>query len=244
MHALVLAGGFAKRLWPLTKDRPKPLLPVGGKPIIEYVIRKIEAIEDIDKIFISTNDKFDTVFNNWLRGFKSKKEIQLIIEPTHAEKEKLGSIGGIEFFLEKENVGDCLLIVAGDNLFEDDLTKMVSFYMEKQAPVLGLFDVKDMERAKKLGTVVLDESKRVVEFMEKSPNPKTTLAATAIYIFPKNTLELVPIYLKDSNNPDAPGYFLSWLYKKHPVYGFVFSGKWHDIGSFDALKAVEEEYKG
>lgn len=244
MQALILAGGFAKRLWPLTKDRPKPLLLVGGKPIIEYVIEKIEAIEEIDKIFISTNDKFDTVFNNWLRGFKSKKEIQLIIEPTHAEKEKLGSIGGIEFFLEREKVKNALLIVAGDNLFEFDLKGIFEFYKEKKSSVIGLHDVKDIKQAKKLGTVQIDNDGRVIGFEEKSPNPKTTLAATLIYIFPKRTLDLIPTYLKETNNPDTPGYFLIWLYKKHPVYGFVFSGKWHDIGSFDALKAVEEEYKG
>jgi glucose-1-phosphate thymidylyltransferase len=243
MHALVLAGGFAKRLWPLTKDKPKPLLEVGGKPMIEHVIDKIEKVDEIDKIFISTNDKFDVVFNKWLKGFKSKKEIELIIEPTQSEGEKLGSIGGIEFFLQRERVKDDLLIVAGDNLFEFDLKGMFDFYKKKKSPVIGLHDIKDFEQAKKLGTVEIDKNGKVVGFYEKSPNPKTTLASTLIYLLPKSALDLIPIYLKETNNPDTPGYFLIWLYKNHPLYGYIFPGEWHDIGSFEELKRVQEKYK-
>ncbi|MBU0530359.1 MAG: nucleotidyltransferase family protein [Candidatus Aenigmatarchaeota archaeon] len=242
MIALILAGGFAKRLWPLTKDTPKPLLDVGGRPIIEHVIRRVEKL-DVDVIYVSTNAKFGPVFEEWLTGFESGKQIKLVVEPHAEEEKKFGAIGGIKFFMDKEDIKDDFLIIGGDNLFEEDFSGILSFYKEKQAPVFGLSDVKSMEEARKLGTAVLDENNRLVEFMEKAEEPKTTLASTAVYIFPAETRMHLDEYIANKNNPDAPGYFVAWLGKKIPVFGYTFKGKWFDIGSLESYELAKREWK-
>ncbi|MCG2822008.1 MAG: NTP transferase domain-containing protein, partial [Candidatus Atribacteria bacterium] len=118
MKAIILAGGYAKRLWPLTKNKPKQLLLVGGRPMIEYIMEKLETQEEIDQIIISTNEKFEDNFKQWLPGHKSSKNIELVIEPTLSEKDKLGSVGALGYLIKKKNIGEELMIIGGDNLFE------------------------------------------------------------------------------------------------------------------------------
>ena len=145
MKAIVLAGGFAKRLWPLTLNKAKPLLDMGGKPIINYTIEKLEKIDEIDEIFVSTNAKFEQVFEKWLEKYKFKK-VKVVIEETHSEEEKLGAIGGINFVLEKEKIADDCLIIAGDNILGFDVADFLDFYNSKKSPVIALFDVNDIEK--------------------------------------------------------------------------------------------------
>lgn len=238
MIGFILAGGFAKRLWPLTKETPKPLLEVAGKPIIEHIIAKLENL-GVDKIYISTNSKYGSTFEKWASG----KNIKIIVEPPMTEEQKFGAIGGLRYFLDKEDIRDEFIMINGDNLFEDNLQEIFSFYRQKQAPVFGLYDVKDIEEARKLGIAEIDESGKVIGFMEKSPEPKTTLASTGIYFFPANIRERVNEYLSEKNNPDAPGFFINWLRKKTNVFGYLLSGKWFDIGSIETYELAKKEYK-
>ncbi len=235
MKAIVLAGGFAKRLWPLTLNKAKPLLDIGGKPIINYVIEKLEGMDEIEEIFVSTNAKFDQAFRKWLDKYKFKK-VRVVIEETRSEEEKLGAIGGITFVLEREKIDDDCLIVAGDNILGFEVSDFLDFYRGREAPVIALFDVKDLEKAKIYGIVGMDDNKKIVDFVEKPKEPKSTLASICCYVFPKNTIELFPEYLKSGNSKDAPGFFLQWLVKKKDVFGFVFSNYWFDIGSFESLE--------
>jgi len=239
MKAIVLVGGFAKRLWPLTLNKAKPLLEVGGKPIINYIIEKLEEVDEIDKIFVSTNARFEPGFKQWLKRYKFKK-IKIVVEETKSEEEKLGAIGGINFVLEKEKIDDDCIIIAGDNLFGFGLDDFIEFYKEKKSPVVAFFDIKDLEKAKIYGIAKVDENNKIIEFIEKPENPPTTLASAVVYLFPKKFLKLFPEYLKEDNPKDAPGFFLQWLTKKEKIFAYIFSNYWFDIGSFESLEEARD----
>jgi glucose-1-phosphate thymidylyltransferase len=241
MDAAVLCGGFAKRLWPLTKDRPKPLLPVSGKPILEYILERVEKLDCIDKIYISVNKRFEGQFKDFIRHRKTNRITELVVEPAGQEEEKLGSIGALKFLMENKKIDKDLIVIAGDNLFNFDLTEAAGFFRKIRKPVVVLYDCKSKEKVKrKFGVAVLDGSSRVTGFQEKPESPKSALISTGIYIFPKDVLKLMFEYLEERNNPDAPGFFIQWLHRKIPVYGFIMKGNWFDIGSLEDYKAANK----
>lgn len=243
MKAIILAGGFATRLKPISEICPKPLLPIVGKPIIQYIIEKVEEIEEVDEIFVTTNDRFKKHFKNWLGHFSSSKKIKLIIEETKREEEKLGAIGALGALAKKENIDEDIIVVAGDNLFDFSLVDFVNDANNRKASLVAFYDIESYELAKRFGVTTLSNSKRILEFVEKPEEPKSTLISTCCYFIKKEDLALMHRYLDDKNNPDKPGYFVKWLSEKKPVYGFTFSGKWFDIGQMDAYKAANEEYE-
>jgi len=243
MKSIILAGGFATRLLPVTKHIPKPLLPVNGKPIIDYIIRNVEQIDNVDKIIISTNKKFENHFKYWLSGLKIKKDVELFVEPTMSEEEKFGSIKAIEYIINKKKINDDCLVVGGDNLFELNLRNFVENFKKNRDPIVALYDIGDVNKAKRFGVMKLDENNIVKLFEEKPENPKSTLVSTACYIFPKRTLKLFSEYVNNGYNKDAPGFFLQWLYKKTRVVGYPFKGYWFDIGTLDAYTECVNFFK-
>ncbi len=237
MKAIVLAGGYAKRMWPLTKDRPKPLLPVGGRPMIDHVMDRLLNIGSIDTVYITTNRKFEGVFSEWLSGKEFPIPVRLVVEDTAAEEEKLGSIGAMRHIIQKEGIDDDVLCMGGDNLLEDHLRDFVRFFREQGTTVFGLWEM-DSGDLCKFGIACLDDQGRVVHFEEKPPQPKSRFVSTAVYAIPRGELGLISEYLSGKNNPDAFGHFISWLYSRTPVYGFVFRNKWFDIGSIEAYESA------
>lgn len=240
MKAIILAGGFAKRMWPLTKDKPKHLLPVAGRPMLDYVLEKLEPIEELDKIFISTNAKFQDQFTEYMGRLKSKKDLELFIEDTHSEGEKLGSVGALGFLLRKNKIDEELLVIGGDNIFEFKMEDLITNFQEKQANVLALYDVGTLEQAKLYGVVETNKKNKIIGFQEKPMVPKSTLVSTACYIFTKKGVSNILKYIDEGNDPDKIGHFIEWLYQHDDVYGFVFSGRWFDIGSFDSYDEANE----
>ncbi len=239
IKAVVLCGGFAKRLWPLTLEKAKPLLEVGGKPIMNYIVEKLEKMGEINEIIISTNAKFEPVFKEWVQKYGFEK-LKFVIEGAHSEEEKLGSIAGIDFAINLAKIDEDCIILAGDNIFSFEVRDFIEFFRQKKAPVVAVFDVKDVEKAKGYGIVEIDDKNKIIEFDEKPEQPKSTLASTGCYIFPKDTLKLFSEYLKQSKKKDAPGFFLEWLHKKQDVFGYVFSDYWFDIGNKEALEETRK----
>ena len=242
MKAIILAGGYAKRLWPLTKNKPKQLLSVGGRPMIEYIMEKLETHKEIDKIIISTNEKFKDNFKEWLPGYKSTKDISLVIEPTLSEKNKLGSVGALGYVIREKNINEELMIIGGDNLFEFDLRDLINYYKEKKGNVVALYNIKSIQKAQSYGVAKIDEEMRVINFVEKPKNPPSTLVSTACYVLSSEGVKSILTYLDAGENPDAIGFFIKWLIKREKVFGFVFSGKWFDIGSLESLKEADSIY--
>lgn len=245
MKALILAAGYATRLYPLTLNIPKPLLAVGKKPVIEYIIERLGEIEELDEILIVTNEKFFPHFQGWLGNLSFAKKIELLNDGTLSNEDKLGAIKDIEFVIRERKLGCDLLIVAGDNLFEDSLVEFVGFSKGKTPHVsVSLSDLGNKEAAKKFGVVEIDAEGRIVSFQEKPSQPKSTLVAKCLYFFPADKLGLVSEYLKTGKIGDAPGYYIEWLFKKESVFGFVFGGRWYDIGdiaSYEEAKKIGGE---
>jgi glucose-1-phosphate thymidylyltransferase len=238
MKAVVLAGGYATRLWPITRHRPKMFLPIGDGTVIDTIFEELEADDRIDEVFISTNEYFADEFQAFLEESDYEKP-KLSVEETVEEDEKFGVVGAMAQLIDRENVDDDLLIVAGDNLISFGLSNFIDFFQEKESPSLVAYDVGSREKAKSYGLVELD-GEQVVNFQEKPDDPNSTLVSIACYLYPQDTLPLFDDYLSNDNNPDEPGWFVQWLQEREDVYAFTFDTAWYDIGTAESyLDAVE-----
>lgn len=237
MKAIVLAGGYATRLWPITKDRPKMFLPVGDSTVIDRVFDELEADDRVSEVFVSTNERFAGEFETYLDDRDLEKPT-LSVEDTTKEDEKFGVVGALAQLVDRENVDEDTIVVAGDNLISFDLSAFVDFFEAKSAPALAAYDVGSREKATSYGLVEL-EGDRVVNFQEKPDDPASTLVSIACYAFTAETVGLLEKYLGDDNNPDEPGWFVQWLQAREDTYAFTFEGAWFDIGTADSyLDAV------
>ncbi len=238
MKAVVLAGGYATRLWPITKDRPKMFLPVGDRTVIDGIFEDLEADDRVDEVFVSTNERFAGEFESYIEDSDFSKPT-LSVEETVDEDEKFGVVGALAQLVDREDVEDDLVVVAGDNLIGFDIAEFLDFFKSKGNTALAAYDVGSKERAKSYGLVTL-EGDQVVGFQEKPANPKSTLVSIACYAFPADTLELLETYLSDGENPDEPGWFIQWLQDRGTVSAFTFDDAWYDIGTAESyLEAVE-----
>ncbi|ELY98790.1 sugar phosphate nucleotidyltransferase [Natrialba asiatica] len=243
MKAVVLAGGYATRMWPITKHRPKMFLPIGDSTVIDRIFAELEADERIDEVFVSTNERFAADFEAHLSDSEFDKP-QLSIEDTTEEDDKFGVVGALAQLIDRENVDDDLLIIAGDNLISFDIADFLDYFREQDAPTLAAYDVGSREKAKSYGLVEL-EGERVVDFQEKPDDPRSTLVSIACYAFPKDSLSLLSTYLEDGNNPDEPGWFVQWLQNRESTYAYTFEGAWFDIGTPESyLDAVSWHLDG
>lgn len=239
MKVIILAAGYATRLYPLTLTRPKPLLPVAGQPMIDYVLDNLAPIGGIDRIYVVTNAKFATHFQTWAddyRAAKAKLNFTIVNDGSTDDTSKLGAIGDIHFVLNSQNVTDDIIVVAGDNLFSEKLSDFGRYCREKNAPVLAVYDVGDLEQIKKYNAITLDGDGRITFFEEKPKNPTSTLTGIALYYYPSSALPLIRQYIAEGNNPDQPGRLIQWLYPRLPVYTWKVPGLWYDIGSKETLE--------
>src|SRR3954447_7901279 len=216
MNALILAAGYATRLYPLTLNQAKPLLEVGGKPIIEWLADHLMELPDLGTVFIVSNDKFTRNFQVWADDYQLRHpsaRFKIVNDGSTSDADKLGAIGDINLVLTRENLLNTdLLVLAGDNLFSESITKFVDFARDTDATV-ALFDVGDIKAMKKYACVTTDSSGVITDFEEKPAKPTSTLAAIALYFYSREILPLFVTYLASGNNPDQPGRFLQWLYK-------------------------------
>lgn len=248
MKAIVLAGGHATRLWPVTKDRAKPLLPLGDRPIIDFIIEDIEG--EADEVIVSTNEKFADDFRAYIEDFG--RDARVVVENQDSEDEKPGTIGAIIQLIEKEGIDEDILIVNGDNYLGFSFPEMLDFCRERDGPVNVVYDLATRAEASAFG-VVDTEDDRIVGFEEKPDQPPSTLISTGVYYFPSHRVSLFHEYeqhFRDSDVPadqylDEPGRLIEWAHDQTEMYAFSFDGDWFDIGSpegyLDALATVMEE---
>jgi len=243
MKVLILAAGYATRLYPLTLTTPKPLLPVAGKPMVEYVLDNLAPIAGIDRIYVVTNARFAGHFQEWAdayRANKAKLDFTIVNDGSTDDSNKLGAIGDINYVLKTQIVDDDLIVVAGDNLFSQSLEEFGELCREKKAPVLALYDVGNLEEIKKYNSISTDTAGRITFFEEKPKTPTSTLTGIALYYYPKSTLPLIRQYIADGNNPDQPGRLVQWLYPRIPFYTWTVPGLWYDIGSKETLEEANK----
>jgi glucose-1-phosphate thymidylyltransferase len=243
MNALILAAGYATRLYPLTLNKAKPLLDVGGKPIIEWLFDNLASVRKLGTVYTVTNNRFASDFQNWANAYQGEKtrlKTKIINDGSTSDDDKLGAIGDINLVLTRESlVGDDLLVVAGDNLFQQPLSEFVDAAKNSLATV-AVYDVGDINAMKKYGTVTVDKNGVITSFEEKPERPQSTLAAVALYYYSRQILPLFTTYIAAGNNPDQPGRFLQWLYTRKPVNTFKIKGRWLDIGSKETLENADK----
>jgi glucose-1-phosphate thymidylyltransferase len=241
MIAIILAGGYAKRLWPLTLDKPKALLLVAGKPIINYTVEKLISLEPpLSEIILSTNLKFLLQFEEWLQN-SQYHNIRIIPEESRREREKLGAVRALAEIVDRIRDEETL-VLAGDNLFTDRLQGLVRFFHEKQAPTVALYHAKNLAETRKGSSVTINESNMILNFVEKPSNPRSTLVGACIYVFPTGIMRRLREYLTLGQRTDEPGRFIEWLYLQEPVYGYLLKDYLWDIGTIDSYKAADEDF--
>lgn len=243
MKALILAAGYATRLYPLTREYPKSLLEVRGKPILGYIIDKLEAIDEVNEVIVVTNDKFLAKFRQWKNKSRLKKKLTLVNDLTRTNGTRLGAIGDVDFVLRKKRIREDLLVIGGDNLFSGPLTGFLKFARgKKNAAAIGLYKLQELKDASRYGVVRLDRRKRVVDFAEKPRHPQSRLVAMCLYFIPQERLGLIEDYMRVRKKADATGNYIDWLKDRVDTYGYVFRGYWFDIGDFKYLTAAKNNF--
>ncbi|MGP6146524.1 nucleotidyltransferase family protein [Jeotgalibaca sp. A122] len=243
MKAIILAAGYATRLYPLTKDRPKPLLEVAGKMILDFIVEKIDRVKEVDEIIIVTNDKFAGHFEDWREVVSYSKLITVVNDGTLTNDTRLGAIGDIQYVIDTVNIEDDLMILAGDNLFDFELTDFVAYFNEVGTDCITSYVEENEAQVKRAGVVELDDSQKVLSFEEKPAEPRSNYCVPAFYLYTRETLPLFQKYLNGGNNPDAPGHFVPYLIDEKTVHAFLFEGKRYDIGTVDSYESVKEIFE-
>jgi glucose-1-phosphate thymidylyltransferase len=240
VKALILAAGYATRLRPLTETWAKELLPVGGRPIIDRILEKLADVADVDEVHVVTNTRKAPAFLQWSQG----RQVTVHDDGTTSNEDRLGAIGDMLFVVDQAGIDDDLLVIAGDNLFDFQLSDLVSFWRAKgEASAVAVRDVGSLDLASQYGVVELDEDGRMRSFVEKPADPVSSLAATATYIFHRDHVPLLRPYLEGEHGSDQPGRFVGWLQRHEPVYGWVFHEAWFDIGNHEQLLEADNRLR-
>ena len=240
MNVLILAAGYATRLYPLTLNQPKPLLPVAGKPMMEWVLDNMAPIDGIEKVYVVTNSKFAAHFRTWADGYakgQPRLRFEIVNDGSTGDADKLGAIGDMNLVIQRHGLdqGD-LMVVAGDNLFSQSLEDFGHFCRTLTGPAIGVYDVGSLNEAKKYGVVAVDGQGVITQFVEKPATPPSTLISIALYYYPKSVVGMIAQYIAEGNNPDQPGRLVQWLYPRVPVSTWSVPGTWFDVGSKETLE--------
>jgi len=235
---IILCAGYATRLYPLTENMPKPLLPIGNRPILEWILERVEKVDGVETVYLVSNHKFAGHFESWSAKAKYPWSVEVVNDHTMNNETRLGAIGDLAYVIQTKQLPPSdLLVIAGDNFFDFDLVSFVDFGKKKRPHgVIAVYDVGDRELAKRYGLVRTDLEGKILEFQEKPPEPKTTLASSGIYWLPKETGSLLDRYITSGHNVDQPGHYMRWLAETSGLFAYSLKGKWLDIGDLDSYQ--------
>ena len=241
MKCLILAAGYATRLYPLTENFPKPLLKVQGKTIIDWLIDDIEEAGLIDEYIVISNHKFAEHFENWA---KNRDKITVVDDGTNSNETRLGAVKDIQFAIEKLELNDEILVIAGDNLLDFSLTAFIRYAKTKNASCIMRYFEAEKTKLCKSGVVTVDEGDRILKMVEKPAEPESHWCCPPFYYYTREDARLIQSGINAGCGTDAPGSYIAWLSTQVPVYAMEMQGRRYDIGNLDSYRKVEEEYKG
>lgn len=242
MKCLILAAGYATRLYPLTENFPKPLLKVKDKAILDYLIEDIDSLKIVDEFVVISNSKFYKIFKDW--ADKKEQNVIVLDDGTSSNETRLGAVKDIEFAIDKLSINDEILVIAGDNLLDFSLTKFIKYAKEKDATSIMRYYEPSTEKLKKCGVATVDETDKVIKLVEKPENPESHYACPPFYYYPARDVKLVKKGIEEGCKTDAPGSFIAWLSTKTTVYAMEMPGSRYDIGNLESYEKVQKEYKG
>jgi len=246
MNVLILAAGYATRLYPLTLTKAKPLLTVAGKPMIEWVLDNLAPVPGIDCVYVVTNSKFAADFQAWADEYTKRNpevHFKIVNDGSTSDADKLGAIGDVQLVISRENLAaNDLIVVAGDNLFSESLEGFAA-EARKHPAAIATYDVGDLEAIKKYSSIETDAEGCITLFEEKPQHPANTITGIALYYYSKEVVPMFAKYIAEGNNPDQPGRFVQWLYKLKPVFTYQVGGTWYDIGSKETLEEANRIFQ-
>ncbi len=243
MKAVVLVAGYATRLYPLTKNQPKGLLKLNGKPILDYLFEKLEKVEVVNQAILVSNNKFFTHFNDWAKNYRGRIKIDVINDQTTSNENRLGSLGDLQFAIDKYNIKEDTMVLVSDNVFSFELSDFYNFFKHKKTDCVVASKVADLEYlGKHFGVAILDENGKIINMEEKPGIPKSDIGIWSIYIYTKETIGLLKKYIDEGNNKDAPGNFPCWLYEKKPIHAWLFEGKCYDVGTLELYHELDKKF--
>jgi len=238
---IILAGGYAKRLLPLTRNIPKPLLPINGKPVIDYLVDRLlpMATDNDDRVMILTNSKFEQHFIKWGKRWSSLG-LEIISDGSTCEADKLGAVGALARIAP--GITDDFMIVASDCIYADDFSGLIEYYKVKNAPVIGIYQARNENQGIRGSTVTMDNDGRIIGFVEKPQKLVSQYVGAVIYSLPKRIKERLTEYVTLGLTNDEPGRFIEWLHTVEAVYGYQMpNGVW-DIGTLSDYESANQYY--
>ncbi len=242
MKCLILAAGYATRLYPLTENFPKPLLEVQGKTILDWLIDDIDTLGLVDEYVVISNHKFAHHFEKW--AAEKAQKVTVVDDGTSTNETRLGAVKDIQFAIEQLGLDDDMLVIAGDNLLDFSLTKFITYAKEKNTSCIMRYYEANEEKLKKCGVVTIDENEKIIRMTEKSPTPETHWCTPPFYYYTKEDAKLVQSGIAAGCGVDAPGSYIAWICTQTPVHAMEMPGKRYDIGNLESYRKVQEDYKG
>ena len=240
MTSIILAAGYATRMYPLTLNYPKPLLEVGGKKIIDWLIEDLEK-SGVERTVVVSNHKFISQFQAWAEG---RENIIVLDDGSEDNDHRLGAVKDIEFAIEKANIDDDIVVLAGDNVLNFSLSSFIEYGREKKTSCIMRHEEKDKNKLRKTGVIEIDEDELVLNMEEKPKEPKSNWAVPPFYYYTKEDKDLIKEGIASGCGTDAPGSFVSWLVKTRPVHAYRMIGERFDVGSIEGYEKIKKEYKG
>ena len=242
MKCMILAAGYATRLYPLTENFPKPLLKVGEKTILDWLVDDIDGAGLVDEYVVISNHKFAHHFESWAKN--KPQRITVVDDGTETNETRLGAVKDVQYAIEKLGIDDDMLVIAGDNVLDFSLNGFVSYAKEKNASCIMRYYESNEKKLLKCGVVTVDADDRVLKMTEKSPTPETHWCCPPFYYYTKADSRLVQKGIECGCGTDAPGSYIAWLCTQSPVYAMEMPGKRFDIGNLESYETVKAEYKG
>ena len=242
MKCLILAAGYATRLYPLTENFPKPLLKVGEKTILDWLIDDMDTAGLIDEYVVISNHKFAPHFSEWAKT--KAQTVTVVDDGTSSNETRLGAVRDIQFAIDTLGLDDDMLVIAGDNVLDFSLTRFMAYAKEKNTSAIMRYYEPSEAKLLKCGVVTIDEQDRVLNMTEKSPTPATHWCCPPFYYYTKEDARLVKVGIENGCGVDAPGSYIAWLCRQTAVHAMEMPGKRYDIGNLESYAKVQEEYNG